>query len=197
MKRAVLYARVSTSNHGQTTENQLVALREVCHHQGWTIVQELTDEVSGSKGREDRSGFDTLLKGITRGSYDICCSWSIDRIGRSMSHLVEFMNLLNSSNVDLFIHQQALNTATPEGRMIFGIFSAISEFEREIIKSRIHAGLHRARLEGKKLGRPTNVNDAVRASVKVLREQGWSYHRIARELRIGVSTTKTILTAAA
>ena len=63
MKRAVLYARVSTSHHGQTTENQLVVLREVCHHQGWTIVQELSDEVSGSKGREDRAGFDTLLKG--------------------------------------------------------------------------------------------------------------------------------------
>jgi len=196
MKRAVLYARVSTSNHGQTTENQLVALREVCHHQGWTIVAELSDEVSGSKGREDRAGFDTLLKGVTRGSYDVCLAWSVDRLGRSLSHLVEFMNILNSSNVDLFIHQQALNTATPAGRMVFSIFGAIGEFEREIIRSRIHAGLHRARLEGKVLGRPSNVNDAVRASVKVLRGQGWSLHRIAKELHIGVGTTTKILAAA-
>ena len=196
MKRAVLYARVSTSNHGQTTENQLVALREVCHHQGWTIVAELSDEVSGSKGREDRAGFDTLLKGVTRGSYDVCLAWSVDRLGRSLSHLVEFMNILNSSNVDLFIHQQALNTATPAGRMVFSIFGAIGEFEREIIRSRIHAGLHRARLEGKRLGRPSNVNDAVRASVKVLRGQGWSLHRIAKELHIGVGTTTKILAAA-
>jgi DNA invertase Pin-like site-specific DNA recombinase len=196
MKRAVLYARVSTSNHGQTTENQLVALREVCHHQGWMIVAELSDEVSGSKGREDRAGFDTLLKGVTRGSYDVCLAWSIDRLGRSLSHLVEFMNILNSSNVDLFIHQQALNTATPAGRMVFSIFGAIGEFEREIIRSRIHAGLHRARLEGKRLGRPSNVNDAVKASVKVLRGQGWSLHKIAKELHIGVGTTTKILAAA-
>ena len=196
MKRAVLYARVSTSNHGQTTENQLVALREVCQHQGWTIVQELSDEVSGSKGREDRAGFDTLLKGITRGTYDVVLSWSIDRLGRSLTHLVDFMNHLNSSHVDLYVHLQAVNTSTPAGRMVFSIFGAIGEFEREIIRSRIHAGLHRARLEGKRLGRPSNVNDAVRASVKVLREQGWSLHKIAKELHIGVGTTTKILAAA-
>jgi DNA invertase Pin-like site-specific DNA recombinase len=196
MKRAVLYARVSTSNHGQTTENQLVALREVCHHQGWTIVAELSDEVSGSKGREDRAGFDTLLKGITRGSYDVVLSWSIDRLSRSMTTLVDFMNHLNASKVDLYVHLQAVNTATPAGRMVFSIFGAIGEFEREIIRSRIHAGLHRARLEGKRLGRPSNVNDAVRASVKVLREQGWSLHKIAKELHIGVGTTTKILAAA-
>lgn len=196
MKRAVLYARVSTTNHGQTTLNQLVALREVCQHQGWTIVQELFDEVSGSKGREDRTGFDTLLKGITRGAYDVCLAWSIDRLGRSLTHLVDFMNHLNASNVDLYVHQQAVNTATPAGRMVFSIFGAIGEFEREMIRSRIHAGLHRARLEGKRLGRPTNVNDAVKASVKVLREQGWSYHKIARELHIGVDNCRKILTVA-
>ena len=195
-KKAVLYARVSTSNHGQTTENQLLALRDVCHHHGWTIVQELTDEVSGSKGREDRAGFDALFKGITRGSYDVVLSWSIDRLSRSMSHLVDFMNHLNASNVDLYVHQQAVNTATPSGRMVFGIFAALGEYERELIKSRIHAGLHRARLEGKILGRPTNVNTAVRASVKVLREQGWSYHKIAKELHIGVDNCRKILAAA-
>lgn len=196
MKRAVLYARVSTSNHGQTTENQLVVLREVCQRQGWAIVQELSDEVSGSKGREDRAGFDSLLKGVTRGTYDVVLAWSIDRLGRSITHLVEFMNLLNASHVDLYIHQQAVNTATPAGRMVFGIFAALGEYERELIRSRIHAGLHRARLEGKRLGRPSNVNDAVKASVKVLRERGWSLHRIARELRIGVQTTAKILATA-
>jgi len=193
MKRAVLYARVSTTNHGQTTENQLLVLREVCRHQGWTIVQELTDEVSGSKGREGRAGFDALLKGVTRGSYDVVLAWSIDRLGRSITHLVEFMNLLNASRVDLYIHQQAVNTATPAGRMVFSIFGAIGEFEREMCRERIMAGLARARSEGKRLGRPTNVNDAVRASVKVLREKGWSYHKIARELHIGVQTTTKIL----
>lgn len=196
MKRAVLYARVSTTNHGQTTENQLLVLREVCQHQGWKIVQEFSDEVSGSKGREDRAGFDALLKGVTRGSYDVVLAWSIDRLGRSITHLVEFMNLLNASRVDLYIHQQAVNTATAAGRMVFSIFGAIGEFEREMCRERIMAGLHRARLQGKRLGRPTNVNDAVRASVRVLREKGWSYHRIARELKIGVDNCRKILAVA-
>ena len=196
MKRAVLYARVSTTNHGQTTENQLLVLREVCQHQGWKIVQEFTDEVSGSKGREDRAGFDALLKGVTRSSYDVVLAWSIDRLGRSITHLVEFMNLLNASRVDLYIHQQAVNTATPAGRMVFSIFGAIGEFEREMCRERIMAGLHRARLQGRRLGRPTNVNDAVRASVRVLRDKGWSYHKIARELHIGVDNCRKILAAA-
>ena len=196
MKRAVLYARVSTTNHNQDTENQLIVLREVCQRNGWTLVKEFSDQMSGSKGREDRAGFDAVLKGVTRGEYDVVLAWSIDRLGRSITHLVEFMNLLNASHVDLYVHQQAVNTATPAGRMVFGIFSALGEYERELIRSRIHAGLHRARLEGKRLGRPTNVNDSVRTSVKVLREQGWSLHRIAKELHIGVQTTSKILAAA-
>ena len=196
MKRAVLYARVSTSNHGQDTENQLIVLREVCQRNGWTLVKDFTDAMSGSKGREERAGFDAVLKGVTRGEYDVVLAWSIDRLGRSLTHLVEFMNHLNAAHVDLYVHQQAVNTATPAGRMVFGIFSALGEYERELIRSRIHAGLHRARLEGKRLGRPTNVNDSVRTSVKVLREQGWSLHKIAKELRIGVQTTSKILAAA-
>ena len=113
MKRAVLYGRVSTSHHGQTVENQFIILRDLCKHHGWTIVEELSDEISGSKGREARTGFDSLMKGITRGSWDVVCCWSIDRLGRSITHLVELMNLLNASKVDLYVHQQAVNTATP------------------------------------------------------------------------------------
>ena len=180
MKRAVLYARVSTTNHGQDTENQLIVLREVCQRNGWTLVKEFSDEMSGSKGREDRTGFDALLKGMTRGEYDVVLAWSIDRLGRPLTHLVEFMNHLNAAHVDLYVHQQAVNTASPAGRMVFGIFAALGEYERELIRSRIHAGLHRTRLEGKRLGCPTNGNDAINSSVTVLRGQGWSLHRIAQ-----------------
>lgn len=195
MKRAVLYARVSTINHGQTVENQLLVLREVCARNGWKIVKEITDQISGAKGRNERPGFNQLYTMMQRRECDLIASWSIDRLGRSVQSLIEFMNEVQATGTDLYVHQQSVNTSTPSGRMVFSIFGAIGEFEREMCRERIMAGLARARSEGKRLGRPTNVNDAVRASVKVLREKGWSYHKIARELKIGVQTTAKILAA--
>ncbi len=132
---------------------------------------------------------------MQRRECDLIASWSIDRLGRSVQSLIEFMNEVQATGTDLYVHQQSVNTSTPSGRMVFSIFGAIGEFEREMCRERIMAGLARARSEGKRLGRPTNVNDAVRASVKVLREKGWSYHKIARELKIGVQTTAKILAA--
>ena len=196
MKRDVLYARVSTINHGQTVENQLLALREVCARNGWKIVNEISDQISGAKGRNERPGFNQLYTMMQRHECDLIAAWSIDRLGRSVQSLVEFMHEVQVTGTDLYVHQQAVNTATPAGRMVFSIFGAIGEFEREMCRERIMAGLARARSEGKRLGRPTNVNNSVKTSVKVLREQGWSLHKIAKELRIGVQTTSKILAAA-
>jgi DNA invertase Pin-like site-specific DNA recombinase len=196
MIRAVLYARVSTSH--QTVENQLLELRSAAQRMGVRIVEEVTDNgISGAKGRADRPGFDRLFKMIQRREVDLVMSWSIDRIGRSIQDLVSFMKDVQAVGVDLYIHQQAINTATPAGRMVFGIFSALGEYELELIRERINAGLARARAEGKKLGRPTSVNDSVRISVRLLRDKGLSVHRIAKQLRIGVGTTSKILKAAA
>jgi DNA invertase Pin-like site-specific DNA recombinase len=196
MIRAVLYARVSTSH--QTVENQLLELRAAAQRMGARIVEEVTDNgISGTKGRADRPGFDRLFRMVQRREVDLVMSWSIDRIGRSIQDLVSFMKDVQAVGVDLYIHQQAINTATPAGRMVFGIFSALGEYERELIRERINAGLARARAEGKKLGRPTSVNDSVRTSVRLLRDKGLSVHRIAKQLRIGVGTTSKILKAAA
>ena len=193
--KAVLYARVSTLH--QTTENQLLELRDAARRMGWTVVKELTDAgISGAKGRDQRPGFDQLFRMIQRREIDVVMAWSIDRLGRSIQDLTGFMKDVQATGVDLYIHQQAINTATPAGRMVFGIFSALGEYERELIRERINAGLARARAEGKKLGRPSNVNDSVRTSVRVLREKGYSIHRIAKTLRIGVGTTSKILQAA-
>jgi DNA invertase Pin-like site-specific DNA recombinase len=106
------------------------------------------------------------------------------------------MSELQGTGVDLYVEKQNINTATPSGRMVFGIFVALGEYEREMIRDRINAGLARARSEGKKLGRPSKVNDAVTTSVRLLRERGMSIHKIAKQLEIGVGTTVKILAAA-
>jgi DNA invertase Pin-like site-specific DNA recombinase len=194
--KAVIYARVSTSS--QTVDNQLLELREAARRNGWLIVAELTDNgISGAKGRLQRPAFDSLLKKIARREIDLVMTWSIDRLGRSIQDLVALMAELEAKKIDLYSHQQAIDTRTPAGRMTFSVFAAIAQFEREIIRERINAGLARARSEGKKLGRPSNVNDSTKTAVKLLREKGASIHRIAKELRIGVGTTSRILKAVA
>jgi len=122
--------------------------------------------------------------------------WSICRIGRSIQNLVEFMSELQALNVGLYVHQQSLDTSTPSGRMIFSIFSALAEYERELIRERIIAGLNRARKQGVKLGRPSKMNDAVRTSVKMLREKGVGIKEISRKLEIGVGSVYKALDAA-
>ena len=192
--RAVIYGRVSTQK--QTTDNQVLELREVCKRNGWTIVKEITDNgISGSKGRSDRAGFDELHKMISRKEADIVVVWSIDRLGRSLSDLVAFMGELETKAINFYSHQQAIDSRTPAGKMSFAIFSAVAEFERNIIRDRVMAGLARAKSEGKKLGRPTNVNVNTGVAVKLLREKGASIHSIAKQLKIGVSTTTRLLAA--
>lgn len=193
--KVALYCRVSTTN--QTVENQLLELRQVAERSGWEIVGSYCDEgISGSKDRTERPQFDALIKDAHRRRFDLIACWSIDRLGRSIQTLIQFMNEMNQLGVGLYFHQQALNTKTASGRMVFSIFSALGEYEKEMIRDRINAGLARARAQGKKLGRPTNVNGSTIAAVKLLREKGYAIHHIARELRIGVGTTSKILKAA-
>ena len=193
--RIAIYCRVSTAN--QTVENQLLELRQVAQRSGWEIVGTYCDEgISGSTGRDGRPQFDALIKDAHRRKFDLIAAWSIDRLGRSIQTLIGFMNEMNDLGVGLYFHQQALNTKTASGRMVFGIFSALGEYEKEMIRDRINAGLARARSEGKKLGRPSNVNASVITSVRLLRERGHSIHNIAKQLHIGVGTTQKILAAA-
>lgn len=194
--RAVIYSRVSTTK--QTTENQVLELRDVCQRNGWTIVAELADDgVSGAKGKADRPGFATLHQMVARKQADIIVVWSIDRLGRSLKDLVSFMAELEAKSIDFYSHVQAIDSRTPAGRLSFAIFSAIAEFEREIIRSRVVAGLERAKANGKRLGRPTNVNSNTRVAVSLLREKGHSIHNIAKQLKIGVGTTQRLLQEAA
>ena len=192
--RAVIYSRVSTST--QTTDNQVLELREVCKRNGWNIVREITDNgISGAKGRKDRPGFDELHHIVARREADMIVVWSIDRLGRSIADLVNFMAELEAKNIAFYSQQQAIDSRTPAGKMSFAIFSAVAEFERNIIRERVMAGLARVKAQGKKLGRPSNVNENTKIAVKLLREKGTSIGNIAKQLKIGVSTTQRLLIA--
>lgn len=124
-------------------------------------------------------------------------TWSIDRLGRSITDVVGLMAEMDAKSVDLYSHQQAIDTRTPAGRMTFSIFAAIAEFEREIIRERVLAGLSRAKSRGKKLGRPSVVCDAVSAKVVSLRSSGVSLRSIADRVGVSVGTVSSIIKAAA
>ena len=193
-RHAAIYARVSTSS--QTVENQITELREIATRNGWSIVAELSDiGVSGVKGRDQRPAFDELIRRAVRREVDVILVWAIDQLGRSMQHLVSFMNEIQALGIDLYCHQQALNTSTPAGRMVFSVFSALGEYERELIRERIIVGQRRARSQGIRIGRPTKMNEAVRTSVRLLRDKGMSIREIARQLEIEVGTVYAILKA--
>jgi DNA invertase Pin-like site-specific DNA recombinase len=192
VKKIAIYARVSTEK--QTSENQLIELRSLCERLGYQVYQEYVDNgISGAKGRNDRPALDAMLKAATQRKFDMVMCWSIDRLGRSLQNLVEILNELQALGIDLYFQQQGMDTSTPSGRMIFSVFGAIGEFERNLIRERVLAGQQRAKANGVKLGRPSKMNDGMKSAVKLLREKGMGIKQIARELQIGVGTVYSVI----
>lgn len=190
MKRAAIYARVSTS--GQTVSNQLNELRKVAERHGWEIVHEYKDRgVSGAKGRDKRPQFDQMLKAANRREFDIIMSWSVDRLGRSLQHLVEFLGDIQHKGVDLYLDQQNIDTSTPSGKAMFQMVGVFAEFERSMIQERVKAGLARARKEGKRLGRPP-VSAEIEGKIRDARKEGQGMLKIARNLGVGVSVVQRV-----
>jgi DNA invertase Pin-like site-specific DNA recombinase len=190
-KKVALYSRVSTDR--QTTENQLLELRHVAERHGWVIVDEYVDQgVSGAKGRAQRPEFDRLLKDAARRRFDLIASWSVDRLGRSLQDLVGFLSEIHAKKVDLYLHQQGMDTTTPAGKALFQMMGVFAEFERAMIQERVKAGLERARAQGKQLGRPM-VSAKTEAKIKTLRATGMGKVKIARQLGVGVSTVQRVV----
>jgi DNA invertase Pin-like site-specific DNA recombinase len=186
-KRVAIYARVSTTQ--QTVQNQLDALREVASRSGYSIVEEFVDEgISGAKGRVDRPALDRMLRDCAKRRFDMVMVWDISRLGRSLQNLIEVMNELQSLKVDLFFVQQGMDTSTASGRMMFSVFGALGEYERELIRERTLLGQQRARAQGVKFGRPRTVTDNTREAIRLMRSQGVAIRKIATTLGIGVST---------
>jgi DNA invertase Pin-like site-specific DNA recombinase len=194
MARSVaLYLRVSSK--GQSVENQRLELQAVAKRSGWHVVAEYQDAgISGARGRDKRPGFDRLLKAATRREFDLIAAWSVDRLGRSLQDLVGTLSELHSLGVDLYLHQQAINTLTPAGKALFQMMGVFAEFEREIIRERVRAGLARAKASGTKLGRRP-VGAAVEERIRKLRSKGLGMLRIGRELEVGTSVVQRVLAA--
>ena len=194
-KRVALYARVSTDE--QTAKNQIRELRAVAERHGWDIAEEYIDHgLSGSKGRDQRPAFDKMLKAAVRKEFDVLAAWSVDRLGRSLQNLVSFLDEIHSKRIDLYLHQQGIDTTTPADKALFQMCGVFAEFERAMIQERVKAGLARARAQGKVLGRP-RVSAKVEMQVRNLRAKGRGIHWIAREAGVGVGTVQRIINAAA
>ena len=164
-KRVAVYARVSTGS--QTVENQLRELHDVAQRQGWVVVAVFIDQgISGAKGRDQRPGLDELLKGVNRRDFDLIACWSVDRLGRSLPHLVGFLGDIQAKNVDLYLHVQGLDTSTPSGRAMFGLLGVFAEFERAMIRDRIVSGLRRTTKKSGRKPMPEERINAIKRSLK-------------------------------
>ena len=166
--RVAIYTRVSTD--GQTCANQERELRAVAERKDCEIVQVYTDRgISGAKGRDGRPAFDALCKDAVRREFDIVMAWSVDRLGRSLQDLITFLNEIHAAGVDLYLHQQGLDTSTPAGKAMFGMLGVFAEFERSLIRERVMAGLARAKKHGTKTGNPfgrPKIDAAVEAIIR-------------------------------
>lgn len=192
--RAALYLRVSTGE--QTVENQRRDLEAAAAQRGWQVVEVFEDAgISGAKGRNQRPGLDALLKAATRGRFDVAMAWAVDRMGRSLADLVATLQELHAARVDLFLHQQAIDTTTPAGRAMFGMMGVFAEFERSMIQARIRAGLARAKASPRKgakaIGRPKVAGDT-EAAIRAALAAGTGIVKASKALGVGVSTVQRV-----
>ena len=193
MKKVAIYARVSTDK--QSTDNQLRELRTIADKNGWELVNEFVDEgISGAKGRDKRPQFNALMKSAVRREIDVVMAWSVDRLGRSLQHLVEFLSEIQEAGCDLYLHQQAIDTSTPSGKAMFQMCGIFSEFERSIIRERVKSGLARAKENGVVLGRKP-ISNSTKNEIIAMRATGMSMAKIANELGISAGVVCKVVNA--
>ena len=187
MKRAVLYMRVSSVD--QHPETQLHDLRQMAAQRGYQIVQEYTDRISGVKAR--RPGLSELMRDARRGRFDVVLVWACDRIARSTRHFLEILDEFNRLNIEFLSFRESIDTSGPLGRAIVIIIGAIAELERNLIVERVKAGMRRARLEGRHIGRtPLNID---REAILCERRLGYSIRKIAKGHRVSTATIQRVL----
>lgn len=190
MKKAGLYVRVSQDS--QTVENQLLVLHEVAKRSGWEVIHVFSDEgISGAKGRDKRPGYDALLKAVARHEVQVVAAWSVDRLGRSLPDLVAFLSDIQARGCDLYLHQQAIDTSTPSGRMLFQMLAVFAEFERALVISRVKASHARARAAGVRIGRPPIPISRVEKVQKALKD-GQSIRAVAAATGVSTATVQRV-----
>jgi DNA invertase Pin-like site-specific DNA recombinase len=189
-----VYGRVSTTNHGQDVDLQIRDCREYCQNRGWQIVHEYVDNgVSGSK--DSRPALNRLMLDAKQRKLDAILVWKLDRFGRSLRHLVNSLAELEATGVAFVSLKDAIDLSTPAGRLMFGVIASMAEFERDLIRERVRAGIRNARAKGRRVGRKPIVLDAARLAD--LRSKGKSIRDIARELGCSRSLVHKTLTVSA
>ena len=183
MKVAV-YVRVSTQQ--QTTVNQLLELYEVCERNDWTIVDEYNETVSGTKGVNDRKELDRMLKDASRKKFQKVVVWSVDRVGRSMKHLVSVLSQLKDLDIDIYSYKQGIDTSTTMGSSFFHMVGIFAELENNMRRERQIVGIKRALKDGVKFGRKDVVDEDKEYQIWQLRTKGKSIRAIAKEVGISV-----------
>ena len=173
----------------QHPETQLYDLRQMAAQRGYEIVQEHTDRISGARAR--RPGLDDLMRDARRGRFDVVLVWASDRIARSVKHFLEVLDELNRLNIEFVSFREQIDTGGPLGRAIVVIIGAIAELERNLIIERVRAGMRRARLEGRHIGRMPLTLD--RKAICSDRDSGQSLRQIARSHRISTATVRRVL----
>jgi DNA invertase Pin-like site-specific DNA recombinase len=187
-QRVALYVRVSTD--GQSVDNQVRELQAVAERHGWVIFDTYSDPaVSGAKAQ--RPAFDRMMAGVQRRDFDMIAAWAVDRLGRSLQNLLVFLGEIKAKGVDLYLHQQGLDTSTPAGKAMFQMLGVFAEFERSMTLERVYAGLKRARAEGKVLGRP-KVNGATEDAILAELAKGTGIKATARAIGCGVGTVQRV-----
>jgi DNA invertase Pin-like site-specific DNA recombinase len=184
MKKVAVYVRVSRLD--QNPDNQVNELRRYVQARGWEAVEFIEHGVSGAKDK--RPQLDRMLAAVRRKRVDAVVAWKLDRLGRSMRHLVLLLDELRALDVGLVTLGEGLDTTTPAGRMAFGIFASVAEFERERLRERTLLGLDRAKAQGKRLGRP--VNDELRT--RVAECAGLSVREAAKQVGCSTATVQKI-----
>jgi DNA invertase Pin-like site-specific DNA recombinase len=191
-KRAAIYVRVSTDE--QSVENQEAELRATAERMGHEIIAVYRDKgISGAKGRNGRPGFDAMHRDAARRRFDMVMAWSVDRLGRSLQDLVGFLSELHALKIELYLHQQGLDTTTPAGKAMFQMMGVIAEFERTLIQERVRAGMARAKREGKHVGRPPiapELEQRIREALVVPGRPG--VRVIARQFGVNPGTVQRI-----
>ncbi len=188
--RVAIYARVSTKNHAQDPETQLIALREYAQARKFEVFGEYVDVgISGSK--DSRPALNQLMEDSRRRRFDAVLVARFDRFARSTRHLVLALEEFNALGVDFISLNESIDTSTPMGKMVFTVIAAVAELERSIIRERVIMGLQRAVAQGKRIGRPAARLDY--DELQALREKGLSYRAIAKQCGVSHPTIMALL----
>ncbi len=193
-KRVAIYARVSTLDKGQDPETQLLQLREYVGRRGFDLAGEYVDYATGTN--EDRANYQRLLQDVRRRLVDVVLVWRYDRFARSTQALINALNEFRSLGVDFISYQENIDTTTPQGELIFGIFASLAQFESALISERVKAGMARAKAQGKQIGRRT-ISEDVQEEIRRLRSETppVSIKQISKRLEIGYATAQKYVKA--